>query len=376
MRDDAGTISWLSVNHSGAYCPDCPRPTERVCPPNRAEVAAEAVAVNESDVARPSATAEVRAEGLRELPGRLAAERRALGYAPESCRVYGLQCREFLAWLEARGIRRMETVKAADVRAYYEYVATRPSRNDAGGGAMTPEAVRQHVRVVRALFELLVAGGELEDDPTTAVAEEPDGAGNRAERETLTQEQVRELYAACETSRERAIVSLAYGCGVRVGEMVGLDVADVRLGEGVVVVRRGKGGRRRVVPLGAGVAEDFGEYIARDRSWWLELGDASTPALVVGDRGERMRKWTYNKRLRRLGERAGLELPVTCHVLRHAIATHLLERGLKLAQVQLFLGHEHLATTQVYTHVSAAMLAQLVEEGDGHGEDDANDRRR
>ena len=84
----------------------------------------------------------------------------------------------------------------------------------------------------------------------------------------------------------------------------------------------------------------------------------------MGDRGERIRKWTYNKRLRRLGERAGLELPVTCHVLRHAIATHLLERGLKLAQVQLFLGHEHLATTQVYTHVSVALLAGLLTDDD------------
>ena len=81
-----------------------------------------------------------------------------------------------------------------------------------------------------------------------------------------------------------------------------------------------------------------------------------------------MRQWTYNKRLRELGERVGLRdeddapLRLTCHVLRHAIASHLLERGLAMAQVQLFLGHQHLETTQVYTHVSAAMLGKLVDD--------------
>lgn len=311
-------------------------------------------------------------EAYESLARRLERRRLVLGYAAESCRTHYLQAVEFLAWLETRGTVRIAEVTAAEVRGYYEHVATRPSEN-AGprrseGGALSEEAVGAHVRAVRDLMAMLHEAGEIATDPASAVRwRMSPGATKAGQRVALTQEQVRALYAAAESARERAVLSLAYGCGLRVGEMTALNVADVRIADGVVVVERGKGGRRRTVPMSAGVAEDLAGYIASDRAWWLEVGEADTPALIVGDRGERMRKWTYNKRLRALGERAGLEdedgraLRLTCHMLRHAIATHLLERGMAMQQIQRFLGHRHLETTQTYTHVTAAVLARLIE---------------
>lgn len=312
-------------------------------------------------MARPR-TISLRSAHYEKLAARLAAERRAIGYVPESCRVYYLQAVEVLAWLEGRGITNIEKVTGDHIQAYYQYLRQRPSRNETTGGTITGHAVRQHMRVVCDLFASMVQRGELTSDPTTTLrrAEDVPSEANN-ERVALTQAQVEQLYNACQTAREQAMLSVLYGCGLRVGEAVRMNVADVRFGEGIVIVEHGKGGRRRTVPMSGQVAEDLRQYIASDRGWWLQLGDRQTPALIVGDRGERMQKWTYNKRLRKLGKRAGLEHKLTCHLLRHAIATHLLQRGLAMQQVQLFLGHAWLETTQTYTHVSAAMLKKLAE---------------
>lgn len=299
--------------------------------------------------------------GYEQLAARLEHERRVIGYSDQGCRTHYLQAGEFLAWLETQNVFDVTAVTPENIRGFYAHTATRPSVN--GSGALSENAIAGIVRVVRDLFAMLVAAGELASDPTSAVRWERSTGGEATERQRLTLAEVERLYAAATTTRERAILSLAYGCGLRVGEMVRLNVADVRLRDEFLVVQRGKGGKRRTVPLSEGVAEDLREYLHRDRAWWTQFAVAApTPALVVGDQGERMQMWTFNKRLGELGARAGLTPKLTCHMLRHAIATHLLERGMAMQQVQLFLGHEHLETTQVYTHVSGAMLEGLIDE--------------
>ena len=299
----------------------------------------------------------------RRLAERLQAHRRALGYAAESCRLYYLQASEVLAFLEReRGVREITAVTLADIEAYYKYIGVRPGHN--GTAALATASQGALVRVCRDLFGMLVASGELAVDPSSgagwSAGREPVG-----ERVRLSQAEVTELYRAAADARERALVSLAYGCGLRAGEIEALDVADVQPGEGLVIVRSGKGGRRRAVPMGEGVVRDAAAYLGGDRAWWASFGGSPTPALLVNDHGRRMRTYTFNKVLRGLGERAGLvdedgrEKVVTCHVLRHAIATHLLERGMATELVRQFLGHAHLVTTQVYTHVSQALINEL-----------------
>ena len=306
----------------------------------------------------------------RRLAERLQAHRRALGYGAESCRLYYLQASEVLAFLEReRGVREVAAVAVADVEAYYRYIGVRPGHN--GTAALATASQGSLVRVCRDLFGMLVQAGELAVDPSSGAGW---SAGREAagERVRLSQAQVAELYRATADARERALVSLAYGCGLRAGEIEALDVTDVQLGEGLVIVRSGKGGRRRAVPMGEGVARDVAAYLGGDRTWWTSFGESAgsrkqspTTALLINDHGRRMRTYTFNKVLRGLGERAGLadedgrEKCVTCHVLRHAIATHLLERGMATELVRQFLGHAHLATTQVYTHVSQALINEL-----------------
>ena len=320
----------------------------------------------------------VRAETYRALARRLARRRRGLGYAAESCRAYYLHACELLGFLEGRGIGEITAVKGEHIGAFYRHLATRRHRGwgDGAGTTLHANSQRAIIRVTEALFGMLVADGDLARDPTTAVRHAVADEAAR-ERVPLTQAQVQALYAATTAQRERAILALVYGCGLRAAEAEACELGDVDLagrgpGGPAVTVRRGKGGRRRIVPLAPGVARDLAEYIADERAACLRsagVADGACRAVLVHDRGAAMRAYTFNKRLRRLATTAGLDgsnhgsddgVAVSCHVLRHSIATHLLERGVGMRHVQLFLGHADIATTQVYTHVSEVLLNALV----------------
>lgn len=156
------------------------------------------------------------------------------------------------------------------------------------------------------------------------------------------------------------------GCGLRAGEMERCNVEDIRLRDRLLIVPRGKGLKRRVVPMSAGVAEDLRGYYYGERESLVKGRHQSVQkAFMLHDRGGRMRKYTYNKRLKRLIERSGSELirnkQITIHSLRHSIATHLIERGIPVEQVRQFLGHSQLETTQIYTHISRKVLQKLLQ---------------
>ncbi|PZR55545.1 recombinase XerC [Xylanimonas oleitrophica] len=152
--------------------------------------------------------------------------------------------------------------------------------------------------------------------------------------------------------RAWAAAELLYGSGIRVGELVAVDVDDVEVGERLVRVL-GKGGKERVVPFGVPAARAVGAWLEHGRP---ALAVASTgPALLVGDRGGRWGQRQVREAVHRLAARAGVD-DVAPHALRHSAATHLLQGGSDLRSVQEVLGHANLATTQRYTHVDAERL--------------------
>jgi len=274
--------------------------------------------------------------------------------------------------LEARGVLEIEAVSVDDVAAYWRYIELRPKP---GGGTLAASTIGSHRAAVRGALAMLHHAGELASDPASGVRNERRGEVESEEVPALTQGEVQALYAVTESQVERAVLGLGYGCGLRVSEAVALDIGAIRFGgggrlaAGSVTVEKGKGGRRRVVPLSAGVRDDLVDYYYGERVDLEELSGQRRDALVLNSRGKRMRQWTYNKVLagligRAIGEqRLSTEVltkRTSYHGLRHAIATHLLERGLSLEQVRLFLGHQHLETTEVYTHVSAELLGELV----------------
>jgi site-specific recombinase XerD len=172
-------------------------------------------------------------------------------------------------------------------------------------------------------------------------------------RAWLSEEEATSLLEAQETTtprglRNRALLEILYSCGLRVGELVALDLDDVDLGERLVTVRRSKSGRFRRVPIGKKAAAAVASYLADSRP---RLMAAPTVALFLGVAGRRIARSAVETIVASAGERAGLAKRVTPHVLRHTAAVHLLRNGAPTRYIQELLGHRHLSSTQVYTHV-------------------------
>ncbi|PMR76242.1 site-specific tyrosine recombinase XerD [Billgrantia endophytica] len=179
--------------------------------------------------------------------------------------------------------------------------------------------------------------------------------------DTLEEEEVERLLAAPDLStdlglRDRAMLEILYGCGLRVSELVGLTVDAVNLRQGVVRVR-GKGDKDRLVPLGEEAVHWLSRYLRTARGALMQ--DVTRPALFPG-RGDRsLTRQAFWHRIKAHARTAHITHPLSPHTLRHAFATHLLNHGANLRVVQLLLGHSDLSTTQIYTHVAQARLEVL-----------------
>lgn len=170
-------------------------------------------------------------------------------------------------------------------------------------------------------------------------------------RGTPSENQVQQLLAAPDASllgqRDRALLELLYGTGLRGGECSALDLGDVQLDQRQLFIRKGKGGRQRLLPLGVRLCEVLHRYISEVRP---RFSGHETQALWISIRAQRLDVMCINLRVRRWAQKAG-DLPITSHSLRHAFATHLLARGAPLIAIQRLLGHVTLNMTQRYTHV-------------------------
>lgn len=286
-----------------------------------------------------------------------------LGYNPKSSRSrYNYIC-EFLSWLEQKGELEITKITAHQISQFYSYISERPSKKD--GGILSQKTTHSHMRNVRDLFMMLQNEGQIKSNPCSTL--KFPYPREKAERTVLTQVEITTLYKASETAQERAILSLAYGCGMRAGELTKCNIEDVRLKEKILIVPDGKGSKRRVVPISTGVVKDLSDYYYNEREALTKGRDykPKDDAFMLNSRGGRMNKWTYNKYLKRIIDRtenqAIKDKQITIHNLRHSIATHLLEQGIPVEQVRLFLGHSQLETTQIYTHISRRQLQNLMQ---------------
>jgi len=159
--------------------------------------------------------------------------------------------------------------------------------------------------------------------------------------------------------RDRAMLELAYGAGLRVSELCGLDVDSLLLDQQLVRIT-GKGGKQRVVPFGRAAVKALARYLDHARP--LLLRGRVSPHVFVNARGSGISRVGFFKNLKQHALAAGIARRVTPHVLRHSFATHLLEGGADLRLVQELLGHAHLITTQVYTHLTTERLKRVYDE--------------
>ena len=278
-----------------------------------------------------------------------------LGYNKKGNRGRCLALSEFLSWLESQGCANIEAVTPVHILDYYNYLTNRP--NKATGGILHLKTTHSHTVVIRTLFKNLQRDGQIQINPCSTL-KFPYPKKQIEERTVLTQQEIQELYSATQNPQERAILSLAYGCGLRASELSQCNCEDIRFREKIIIIPKGKGNKRRVVPLSNGVVSHLSEYYYTQRDELTKQREYKPHqnAFMLHSRGGRMQNDTTNKHLKniilRTQNQSIIEKQITLHHLRHSIATHLIEQGIRVEQVRLFLGHNELETTQIYTHVS------------------------
>lgn len=308
-------------------------------------------------------------EDYRKLSESFYQYQKRLGYTPKSNKARFNYLNEFLSWLECQGLLEIKQIQSYQIQEYYQYISSRPSKKD--GGALSQKTTHSHMRIIRDFFEMLLQKSEpdgqfiIKSNPCSTLKFEYPKTSQ--ERNVATQAEIKQLYEATETAQERAILSLAYGCGLRVSELVNCNIEDIKLREKLIIIPQGKGNKRRVVPMSGGVVKDLSNYYYNEREALTKGRDykPNSTAFMLHSRGGRMQKGTYNKVLKLLIDRTQneelKEKQITIHNLRHSIATHLLEQGIPVEQVRIFLGHSQLETTQIYTHISKEQLKELIQ---------------
>jgi integrase/recombinase XerD len=274
------------------------------------------------------------------------------GLSRNTVDAYSRDLARFVAAATEQGVRAVDALRREHITAYLETLE--------GEGLAARSRARALVSV-RRLLRYAEQEGMLERDPLDGV-HSPRLA--RALPRTLGPDESASLIGAIDTTtplglRDRAMLEVLYGAGLRVGELVGLPLAGLDARAGLVRVL-GKGSKERIVPLGEAALAACGAYLDAGRPQLV--GKSTCEALFVTRRGTAMSRQNFFVRLRDLAIRAGLEpARVSPHVLRHAFATDLLEGGADLRSVQAMLGHSDLSTTEIYTHVSRRRLRETVD---------------
>jgi integrase/recombinase XerC/integrase/recombinase XerD len=272
---------------------------------------------------------------------------RGRGVAERTRRAYGVDLGQFSTWASGAGLEAGK-VRHRDVRRYAAGLS--------GEGAAASTVARK-LAAIRGLFDFLVRDERVAQNPADLVS-----SPKREQKlpRVLSVEQARELLERipAETPlqlRDRAMLELAYSCGLRCEEIVNLDRGSLDY-EGERVRVLGKGGRERLLPVGEPALRALERYEARGRP--ALDPDPTEPALFLSKTGRRLSNSDVTRRLALWVRQAALAGGVSPHALRHSFATHLLEGGADLRTIQELLGHSSISTTQIYTRVDAARLRE------------------
>lgn len=222
----------------------------------------------------------------------------------------------------------------------------------------SPRSLSRYLSGFRQFYQWLLREGRIFKDPSALIESPKLGRGLP---KALSEPQVVALLEAPDAGtplglRDRTMLELMYATGLRVSELVSLEIANLSINQGVVRVM-GKGGKERLVPLGEEAISWLQRYFLESRPEMMRGGDC--PLVFVTVRKNGMTRQAFWYAIRKYAKTAGIGKPVSPHMLRHSFATHLLNHGADLRVVQLLLGHSDLSTTQIYTHIAREGLKQL-----------------
>jgi integrase/recombinase XerD len=281
---------------------------------------------------------------------------RVRGYSTDILKQARLSLPRFFAYLRRGGLRDLRAVEEGHVFAYARELAEQLSVK---GTPYSLSSQTSYLMQVRRLFRYLLRVRLILKDPTLDLVLP---TWSKLPRVVLTQDQARRLVAVGGESdankRDRAVIELLYGSGIRIRECERLDLQDLDLRQGTLFVRNGKGRKDRLVPIAGRAAVAVDVYLREARPQLAR--DPHEQAVFLNAYGARLKRGRIAELVRRQVKAAGLEVQATAHSLRHSYATHLLQRGADIRHVQRLLGHSRLQTTAIYARVAPEDLKKVI----------------
>ncbi len=287
-----------------------------------------------------------------------------MGYANGTVNTFPVHLREFFHYLEERNVFHVREIQQRHYDGFFSYLQIRTNKRFESGG-LSPSAINKIAKSVNTFAKYINQNQRFTLNITPKYLQHSQEIPS-----VLTREEIKALYEATFTphrlnttaigQRDRAILAIFYGCGLRKTEGSALNITDIDLVKRTVFVRNGKGNKQRYVPMATKVLEDVKAYLEEGRYWFLEYQlrgrqgrsltkKSESNALFINHYGGRLQAF-YN-RFNYLAKNANVSTHFSTHTLRHSIATHLLQSGMDIEEIAKFLGHSSLESTQLYTHI-------------------------
>lgn len=279
-----------------------------------------------------------------------------LGYATSTVYYLPNHLQEFFYYLECHGHNDLESITTKTVKEYYTYLQERA--NQTRSGALSKSYLNKHQQALKKFSEYLK---EHNAKSRLSVHLKTEQHPVAEKLNILTQSEIKELFTATEFShpeskfklRDKAILVVLYSCGLRRNEAVHLNTNDIFFDKERIFVRKGKNYKERFVPINRTNAAILEDYIFEGRPEFYQSN--LSEALFINKNGTRMQGMSFANRLQKIVQATNnkdiVEKQITLHILRHSIATHLLQQEVPLESIKTFLGHSSLESTQIYTHL-------------------------
>lgn len=268
---------------------------------------------------------------------------------PNSIDAYTRDVQRFLDYLKTTGVKSPLEATALHVQRLIQLLSEM---------GLSAESVARNLSSIRGFYHFLIAENLLDNDPTETI-DRP--KLSRRLPSVLTYDEIQKIFSLPDTKnylglRDRAMLETLYACGLRITELLTLDMRDIYEKQNIVRVF-GKGRKERLVPISDTALKWIRRYLDRSRPL-LDRFQRSDGVLFLSVRGKQMSRMGFWKILKRYVDQAGIRKEVHPHTFRHSFATHLLENGADIRAVQEMLGHADISTTQIYTHVDRTFLIQ------------------
>ncbi len=280
-------------------------------------------------------------------------------YSPHTVKAYEIDLIQFKRFLSDYGDCAFSNMLAIDRQAIKHFVGYLSEKG------LSPKSIARKIASVKSFYRYLLKTDQIESNPAAGLQaprrEQP--LPKFIQKEVLAKVFLPSEEDDWQTERDRTMLELLYSTGIRLSELVALDLEDVELDRLTVRVF-GKGGKARIVPLGKTAADAIKNYL-KERAIRLKEVKGESP-LFISKRGRRISPRTVQSRLKRLFESVSIGSGFTPHLMRHTFATHLLDSGADIRAVKELLGHASLSSTQIYTHLKTEKMKEIFDQAHPH----------